>query len=247
MSQYINVFDLETTGLDKTKDQIIQIAIKKIDKDTFETIDTYHSYVQPMGSYTIGYGAYFKHGITTDFLKDKPFLKDIAQDIINFFGDDDVAGYNSNRFDIAFLKNELNKYGFDIDFTKRNCYDMFKEEQRRNGNKLEDTFKRYTGKTMSEFGLEAHNAMSDIDATIEIFRHQNKISPVIPEKMYGEDGVITDMEFCGEIKPCFNIGKYHGVSIEFVAKYDQNYLNWCVNKSGFLENTKNIIRQYIND
>lgn len=247
-SKNIVCFDLETTGLDRTKDQIIQISMIKFNPETFEIIDVFDSYVQPVGNYTIGLGAYFKHGIKPQNLVGKPHLSDIAEKIIAFFDDCDVLGYNSNRFDIPFLKYELNKYGYDIDFTIRNCYDAFKEESRRNGNTLDKTFERYIGHSMIDAGLEAHNSLSDIKATIEIFKHQNVVSVVEPEQMYGEDGVIIDMDFRGEIKPCFTLGKYRQLSIEFVATIDQNYLEWCVSdKCSFIESTKKFIKQYIND
>ena len=245
-SKYITVFDLETTGVDRSKDQIIQIACAKIDAETFEILSTFESYVQPVGNYTIGLGAYFKHKITPDFLKDKPYLKDIAQKIVDYFGDDDVAGYNSNNFDIPFLKSELNKYGFDIDFMNRNCFDIYKEERRRNGLKLEDVFNRYNGHSMIEEGLDAHNAFSDIKATISIFKHQNNNAIVLPERMFGEDSVFDITEFCGENKPCFTLGKYRGLAIDYVATIDQNYLKWCVSdKCNFMNSTKEFIKQYI--
>ena len=64
----ITVFDLESTGVDKTKDQIIQIAALKIDTDTNKIIDELNQYIQPTGSYTISLAAYFKHNITPKFL-----------------------------------------------------------------------------------------------------------------------------------------------------------------------------------
>lgn len=246
ISKHIIAFDLETTGLDKTKDQIIQISLAKFDRDTYEIVDVFDSYVQPVGSYSIGLGAYFKHNIKPEFLSDKPHIYEIAKNIIDFIGDCDILGYNSMRFDIPFLKAELNKYGYDIDFTTRNCYDSFKEETRRNGNTLEKTYERYVGHSMIDEGLEAHNSLSDIKATIEIFKHQNNICKVEPEFNIGEDGVFEEREFQGELKPCFTIGKYRQLSIDFVATIDQNYLNWCVSdKCNFMQSTKNFIKKYI--
>lgn len=245
-SKNIVCFDLETTGLDRTKDQIIQISMIKFNPETFEIIDVFDSYVQPVGNYTIGLSGYFKHGIKPDFLKDKPYFSEIALDVIKFIGDNDILGFNSCRFDIPFLKMELNKYGYDINFTTRKCYDSFKEESRRNANNLEKTFERYVGHSMIEEGLEAHNALSDIKATIEVFKHQNKVASVEPEQMYGEDGVINDMDFRGEIKPCFTLGKYKNISLDFISELDQNYLRWCISdKCSFVESTKNFIKQYI--
>ena len=61
-------------------------------------------------------------------------------------------------------------------------------------------------------------------------------------KMYGEDNVIVDADFDGQIKPCFNIGKYRNVSVEYVAKYDQKYLQWCISdKCNFMDSTKKYI------
>ena len=154
--------------------------------------------------------------------------------------------YNGKSFDIPFLKNELNRNGFDIDFTKRKIIDVFLEEKRRNGNKLEETFKRYFGKTMEDYGLEAHNAFSDIKATYGIYKKQLESAPVEYENMIGEDNMIDLMEFQGEIKPCFTTGKYRQISIEFVAKIDQGYLIWCCSdKAKFFPSTKEFIKNYI--
>lgn len=245
-NKYIVAFDIETTGLDRSKDQIIQISLAKFDRETYEIADTFDSYVQPLGNYSIGLAGYFKHGVKPEFLKDKPHLKDIAQDIIDFIGDNDILGYNSCRFDIPFLKCELNKYGYDIDFTKRKCYDSFIEENRINGNSLEKTFERYVGNSMLAEGLEAHNSLSDIKATITVFKHQNKTNTVTPVPMFGEDGIIQEKEFRGELKPCFTIGKYSSLSIEFVAEIDQSYLKWAISdKCSFTQSTKDFVKQYI--
>ena len=242
----LTVFDLETTGLDRTKDQIIQFSAIKINTETNEILKTLDLYIQPVGNYSISIAAYTKHHITPDFLKDKPHLSEVANDIISFFGDDDVLTYNGNGFDIPFLKAELNKYGYDIDFTKRKCYDAFLEEKRRNGINLENTYKRYKGKTMIESGLEAHNALSDIKATYAVFFAQQKIQEYGPEKMYGEDNVISEMDFDGKLTPCFNLGKYRNVSLEYVALHDQNYLQWCISdKCNFMNSTKDFIKTYI--
>ena len=240
------IFDLETTGLDKTKDQIIQFSGIKINTDTNKIIDSLNLYIQPLGEYSISIGAFNKHHIHPNFLKDKPYLKDIAQQIIDFIGNYDILTYNGLSFDIPFLKNELHKYGYDINFMNRKCYDAFLEEKRRNGISLENTYKRYKGKSMEDAGLSAHDATSDIKATYSIFIAQQRIKSYDAEKMYGEDNFIEDMEFNNEIKPCFCVGKYKGASLEYIAKYDQGYLKWCISdKSKLMESTKNYIKNYI--
>ena len=73
---YLITFDLETTGLDRNKDFIIQISGTKRDKETCELIESLNEYVQPEGSYSISMAAFFKHHIKPDFLKDKPTLRE---------------------------------------------------------------------------------------------------------------------------------------------------------------------------
>lgn len=242
----IVVFDLETTGLDRTKHQIIQFAALKIDTDTNKILDQLNLYIKPFGDYTIDTGAYLKHRISHEFLEDKPYLKDVAKQIIDFIGDNPLLTYNGNGFDIPFLKCELNKYGYDIEFTTRDCYDAFLEEKRRNGINLENTYLRYKGKTMEEAGLTAHDAFSDIKATYAIFVAQQRKQKYGPEKMYGEDNAVADYDFGGKMVPCMNIGKYRNVPLEYIAEHDQSYLRWCVGDScNFMPASKKFIQQYI--
>jgi len=240
------IFDLETTGVDRTKDQIIQFAGIKINPETNQLIDSKNLFIQPVGNYQISIQAYFKHGIKVDDLKDKPHFKDVANEIINFIKDCDIVTYNGNGFDIPFLITELNRVGISYSFMNCKCYDTYVEERKRHGMHLEDVYKRYKGKSMEESGLQAHDALSDVKATYTIFVAQQRSQQYEPANMYGEDAVITDQEFKGEIKPCFNIGKYKGLSLEFISTIDKNYLAWCISDScNFLQSTKNYIKQYI--
>ena len=123
----IVVFDLETTGLDKTKDSIIQFAAIKMDRETNKLIDSLNLYIQPEGSYNISIQAYFKHGITAKFLADKPYFRDVYKQILDFMEDSDILTYNGCNFDIPFLKSELFKVGIDKEFLGINCADdLFK-------------------------------------------------------------------------------------------------------------------------
>lgn len=241
------VFDIETTGLDKTKDQIIQFAALKIDRTTHQVLDSINEYIQPSGSYSISISAYLKHGIKPDFLKDKPHFKDVANKIYDFFNGCDILTYNGNSFDISFLINEFNKVGITFNIFDYDCYDAFLEEKRRNGNNLESTYQRYKGKSMEESGLTAHNAYSDVKATYSIFVAQQKIKEYGPEKIYGEDNIITEMLFDGKYQPCFSIGKYRGIPLYIVKQLDKGYLDWCISdKSTFMPKTKQYIRNYLN-
>ena len=242
----IVAFDIETTGLDKKNDHIIQISMVKFNPETYEVIETYDSYVKPIGNYVISIPAYIKHKIRPELLYDKPTIKDIADEIVKFFDDCDVLTFNGNGFDIPFLNKELAIAGKHIDFTKRQCYDSFLTEKERMPINLEGTYERYVGKTMNESMMTAHNSLSDVAATIEIFKCQNEKETVEPVKLYGDSGMIKDMLFENKMKPCFTFGKYRTLPIEMVAKIDSNYLRWAIsNKSDLDNDTKKFIEQYV--
>ena len=238
--------DIETTGLNKETDYIIQFAAIKVDRQTGNIFDSINLYIKPTGSYNITIQAYLKHHIKPQDLEDKPTFAEVADDIRDFFEGCDILTYNGNNFDLPFIKNEFKRIGQDIDFMQYNCYDAFLEEKRRNGNNLESTFKRYTGKTMAEDGLTAHDALSDVKATYKIFLEQQKVQEYGPEKRITEDNVIIMSNFNGKEQPVFNIGKYKELPISYVSTVDQNYLLWCVSdKASFMDSTKNYIKNYI--
>jgi DNA polymerase-3 subunit epsilon len=241
------VFDLETTGVDRINDHIIQFAALKIETDNNSIIDSKNIYIRPEGNYSISLGAYFKHKITPKFLEDKPTLREVGPEIVKFFNDDSVIiTFNGNSFDIPFLKSALNKYNMDIDFIHKKVYDVFLEERYRNGNTLEATYKRYKGKSMEESGLTAHDAFSDIKATYSVYKAHTKTAEYQEDTILTEDSTIKIMEFDGKDVPCFNIGKYKCISLEYIAKVDQGYLNWCVSdKCNFLPSTKEYIKKYL--
>lgn len=237
------IFDLETTGLDKDKDQIIQFSGVKI--KNFKVLDSINLKICPDGNFSISIQAYMKHGIHPDMLKDKPHLVEVADQIIDFIGNYDVITYNGTNFDIPFLISALNKVGKHIDFMNRKCYDVYMEEKRRHGMHLEDVFKRYKGMTMEEAGYQAHDALGDSMATYDIFSAQMFDNEYEPEDMLCEDNVIVNSMFQGKEQPCFKIGKYKDLPVAYIATFDQGYLKWCVDKASFLDSTKNFIRKYI--
>ncbi len=243
----IVAFDIETTGLDKQRDHIIQISMVKFNPETYEVIETYDTYVKPIGNYAISVPAYIKHKIRPELLYDKPTIKDIADDIIKFFEDCDVLTYNGNGFDIPFLNKELEAVGKHIDFTTRQCYDSCIEERKRNPNTLDAVYERYVGKSMADNGLDAHNSLSDVKATIEIFKGQSENEPVHAEKIYGDSGMVKDMIFENSVMPCFSYGKYRSLPLKMIGKIDMNYVKWAIsNKSGIDKDTKKFIEEYLN-
>lgn len=239
------IFDIETTGLDREKDFIIQFSAIKYDKHDPENIETYSTYIRPVGSYTMSVAAINKHHITPKFLEDKPTFLDVALDIYNFIDDCALLTYNGLSFDAPFLKREFKDAGIDWGFSDIPFYDAFLEEKRRNGNTLDDTYKRYMGSSMEENGLNPHDALSDCKATLSVFLEQQKQKFYEPEQILTEDGFIKIMEFGNKDTECFAVGKWSGVSVEYVAKYDKPYITWILNNPGFDKKTKLICESYI--
>ena len=238
--------DIETTGLNKETDSIIQFAAIKVDPITDAIIDSINLYIRPIGPYTITIQAYLKHHIKPEDLKDKPTFPEVADQIRDFMEGCDIVTYNGNGFDLPFLKAEFIKCGKDFSFLNVNCYDAYVEERRRNGITLGQTFKRYVGCTMEEDGLKPHDAFSDVKATHKIFSAQQKIKEYEPEVVLSEDNTIIFTEFNNKELPCFNIGKYKGLPVSYISNVDQEYLKWCISdKCNFVQSTKNYISKYI--
>lgn len=245
MARPLVIFDIETTGIDKKKDYIIQFSALKYDVETGETLGTINHYIQPSGNYTMSVVGLTKHRITPKFLMDKPIFADVAVEIYEFLDGCDLLTYNGLNFDAPFLKREFADCGITWTFSNTNFYDAYKEELRRNNNQLSSTFERYTGKTMEDCGYTAHDAMSDVKATLDIFLAQQKIKEYAPEDILTEDGVIKVMDFAGKDKECFTVGKWKDVSLEYVALHDKSYLRWVVSCADFDNATKAICEKYL--
>ena len=242
-------FDLETTGTNRDIDRVIQFSGIKYDPNTNKILGTKNLYIKPEGNYTIAIQAWFKHKITPEFLSDKPYFKDVADEIVDFFGSPDeydILTYNGNSFDIPFLIKELNRVEKHIDFLSRQTYDAFLEEKRRNGINLENTFTRYYNTTMEDKGLSVHDALSDVKATIGVFKAQQKAKKYGPDNLICEDNFLAILPFNGENKICFNYGKYAGLAVDWINTFDTNYINWCLmDSTGFSKSTKEVITNIV--
>ncbi len=102
------IFDTETTGLETRLDRIIEIGgIELI--NNFPTGRTLHLYINP-GERKVHPDALAVHGITDEFLKDKPSFGDVAQDIIEFFDGAKWIAHNAT-FDMGFINAEFERLG----------------------------------------------------------------------------------------------------------------------------------------
>lgn len=186
------VFDLETTGLDLVKDRIIQLSYIKVFPNGNEE----------RGNHLINPGIPIPTevvqltGISNDDVQGKPTFRDIAQGICNIFADSDIAGYNSNHFDIPLLAEEFLRAGIDFDFSKRNLIDaqvIYHKMERRN---LAAAYKFYCGRKMEE-DFTAHRADEDTEATYRVL--QGELDMYTAERQEEPERVLqNDMKFLAE-------------------------------------------------
>lgn len=159
------VFDLETTGLDLVKDRIIQISYIKVYPDGKE--ERSNQFVNPERS--IPQEVVDITGITDADVANAPTFKMLAADLANKFQGCDLAGFNSNHFDVPMLAEEFLRAGIDFDFSKCNLIDVqtiFHKMERRN---LAAAYKFYCGRKMED-DFVAHKADQDTEATYRVLQ-----------------------------------------------------------------------------
>ncbi len=225
------VFDLETTGIQITKDRIVQIAIIKV-LPSGERVE-YNQLVNP--EMNIPDEIVKIHGISNEIVKDCPKFIDIAKELSEFIGEADLAGYNSNKFDIPVLAEELLRAGFEFDLSQRQFIDVqnifHKMEQRT----LAAAYQFYCNKTIEN----AHDALYDTRATLDVFEAQlerysdlkNDIN-FLSEFSRGSTNELID--FAGRLarnekgEAIYNFGKHKGKTISDVMKSEPGYYGWML-------------------
>jgi DNA polymerase III subunit epsilon len=223
-------FDLETTGLNITTDRIIEMNYLKIHPDGREECKT----LRFNPEMPIDPKAMAVHGITNEELKDCPTFKEYAQTIANIFEGCDFAGYNSNKFDLPLLAEELLRADIDFDLKKRKFIDVqviyHKMEQRT----LSAAYKFYCQKDLEN----AHSAEADTRATYEVLQSQLEKYANLEndiDKLSEFSAQTRAVDFAGRIVyndkdvEVFNFGKYKNVSVEEVFEKDPAYYGWMIN------------------
>ncbi len=231
-------FDLETTGVDPTKDKIVEISMLKIHPDGTE--ETFHSLVNP--KCPIPESSSSVHGITDKDVADSPSFADLASKIAGFIENSDLGGYNCLKFDVPLLAESFLEAEVPIDLRSRKIVDVqvifHKKEQRT----LSAAYKFYCDKVLED----AHTATADTRATYEVLLGQLHRYDDIPSDIDGLDEYThfnRNVDFAGRFiydekgHEIFNFGKYKGKSVEHVLKEEPNYFHWMMN-SDFPRDTK---------
>ncbi len=240
----IIAFDVETTGLNPKSDYIIQLSIIVLNGETLEKKKSYNWYINPGVDYEISPEAYEKHGIDKNFLQEHGVnLKDIADEIISIFGENDILTYNGNSFDVNFLYQNLLKIGKEFPINDRKYYDAFLMYKQLHPSNLSAVYKYYTGLELEG----AHNAMNDILATIEVFKHMQTTEQLAREEI---DKMDVNQLYSPENSISwknnyifFNIGKYKDKEFMEVCKKDPGYVKWFMDSVASFH-TKKTLQQY---
>ncbi|MFK8266449.1 exonuclease domain-containing protein [Capnocytophaga cynodegmi] len=230
LSKPICFFDLETTGTDITKDRIVEISILKVYPNGNKESKTW--LVNP--TIPIPKGASDVHGITNERVANEPTFKELAKTIHNMIKDSDLAGYNSDRFDIPLLAEEMLRADVDFDLGNRLTVDVqtifHKMEQRT----LSAAYKFYCGKTLDN----AHSAAADTNATYEILKSQLDRYSELENDMKKLSEFTTRkqaVDFAGFIalndknETIFTFGKHKGRKVEEILEEEPGYFGWILN------------------
>jgi len=225
------VFDLETTGTQVTKDRIVQIAIIKLLPNGEK--EEYNQLINPEIPIPDDIAAI--HGITNDKVKACHTFREKASEIANFIGNSDLAGYNSNKFDIPVLAEEFLRTDYEFDLSNRKFIDVqnifHKMEQRT----LAAAYQFYCDKRIEN----AHDALYDTRATLEVFLAQLNRYEILKNDVtflseFSRAGEFELVDLAGRLaknnkgEVIYNFGKHNGKSITEVMKIEPGYYGWML-------------------
>lgn len=262
LTRPIVFFDLETTGLQVGTDHIVEICLHKVNPD--QQCETLTLRLRPVGAdgqtMHIPADATAVHGISDADVADKPTFREVAQQLLAFIGDADLAGYNSNKFDIPMLVEEFYHVGIDFDVSCRRLVDVqnifHKMEQRT----LKAAYRFYCGKDLDN----AHSADADTLATCEVLMAQldryadaeytapdgTVSKPVVNDvaalSRFTANGNWADLSghigYDAQRREVFNFGKYKGRTLRDIFTIEPSYYDWMI-KADFPHSTKQVVQR----
>lgn len=241
LTKPIVFFDLETTGTSITHDRIVELSYIKVFPDGKEQSETIR--VNP-GCH-IPAEATAVHHITDADVENEPMFDRIAPHILQVFANADIAGYNSNRFDVPLLVEECLRAGVTLDLSSCRFIDVqtifHKMEQRT----LSAAYSFYCGKNLDD----AHSANADTRATYEVLKAQLDRYPQLQNNvdfLSKFSSQNKNVDLAGRIIyndrniEVFNFGKYKGMPVSEIFAREPGYYNWMM-QGDFPLDTKNTI------
>lgn len=236
-------FDLETTGTDVSKDRIIEIAIIKVNIDgSRESLE-----IRLNPGIPIPPESTLIHGITDEMVANEPKFKDKARNIYNFLKGCDLAGFNSDRFDIPLLVEELLRADLDFDFKNTKTIDVQNIFHKMESRTLSAALKFYCDKELTD----AHTAIADANATLDVLLAQlDRYSDLEPNVDFLNHFSTRKKtaDFAGFLiynkddEICFGFGKHKGKKVNEILNEEPGYFGWILN-ADFPRYTKKILTE----
>lgn len=243
LSRPIIFFDLETTGTSVTSDRIVEISLIKVFPDG--NIEEKTRRINPECHIPEASSAI--HHIYDEDVKDAPTFRQVAKSLFDLFQDCDIAGFNSNKFDVPLLIEEFGRVGMKFEVANRKFIDVqgifHKMEQRT----LVAAYRFYCGKELND----AHSASADTRATYEVLLSQLERYPELKNDVaslaeFSSGGRNVDlagrMVYDDNHEPIFNFGKNKGRKVKDVIRHDPGFIQWIL-QGDFPKETKDQIRR----
>ncbi len=230
LNRPICFFDLETTGIDISKDRIVEISVLKVFPNGNKESKTW--LVNP--EMPIPAATTAVHGITDEKVANEPTFNELAPTVYSMIKDSDLAGFNSDRFDIPLLAEEMLRAGVDFDMKGRVSVDVQTIFHKMEERTLSAAMKFYCGQSLEN----AHSAEADTNATYEIFKAQLQRYPELDTDIKSLSEFTTrkkSVDFAGFIvmdkdnEECFSFGKHKGVKVHKVLDTEPGYFGWIQN------------------
>ena len=230
LTKPICFFDLETTGINIAVDRIVEISILKVFPNGNKESHTWR--VNP--TVPIPAATTAVHGITDEMVANEPTFKELAKKVYDLIKDSDLGGFNSNRFDIPLLAEELLRAEIDFDMKKNLAVDVQTIFHKKEKRTLEAAYKFYCDKEL----VDAHSSAADTNATYEVLKAQLDRYPDLENDMstlaeFSAHRKFAD--FAGYIgynkegKEMFAFGKHKGTLVEDVLENEPGYFGWLLN------------------
>lgn len=239
LTRPIVFFDLETTGTNINTDRIVEISVVKMMPDGSVTEKTRR--VNP--EMPIPAEATAVHHITDEDVANEPTFRQVANSLAQFMSGCDIAGFNSNRFDIPLLDQEFVRAGIDFDFSKARFIDVQTIYHKKEPRTLSAAYRFYCGRELEG----AHGANADTRATMEVLLAMMDHYDDLPNEVKALSEFASNnrnVDFMGRLvfdeqgREIINFGKYKGQIAEDVLKRDPGYYSWILG-GDFPQNTKN--------
>jgi DNA polymerase-3 subunit epsilon len=236
-------FDLETTGTDISKDRIVEIAVLKLHPDgTKETLELRVNPEMPIPPEVSAV-----HGITNEMVADAPTFKQQSQKVYGFIKGCDLAGFNSDRFDIPLLVEELLRAEIDFDFKSTKTIDVQTIFHKMEARTLTAALRFYCNQELTD----AHSALADTQATHDVLLSQlERYEELEPNVAFLNDFSTRrkTADFAGFVvydkagELCFGFGKHKGKKVTEILEKEPGYFGWVLN-ADFPRYTKKVLTE----